>query len=99
MQYIVSANLKNGVPQLSVINAVTSRVCIRWKLEKIKEMFETGEIKQDEFLQPEKYGMNLLIKNLFLISCSQELNLADFDAHGHKQNTSWFSNIKLGPMK
>ena len=53
MQYIVSANLKNGVPQLSVINAVTSRVCIRWKLEKIKEMFETGEIKQDEFLQPE----------------------------------------------
>ena len=69
MQYVINARLINGVPQLRVIDRTSGQVKMRWKLEQIKEMFESGEIQETEFLQPEKYGMNLLVKNLFLIAC------------------------------
>ncbi|MCG8324490.1 MAG: hypothetical protein MI673_03160 [Thiotrichales bacterium] len=67
MHYIVQASMNKGVPQLCVIESGTGQVRLRWKLEQIQDMFDNNEIRQEEFLQPEKYGMNLLVKNLFLI--------------------------------
>ena len=74
MQYVVNASIENGTPQLKVIDLQSGQVRLRWKMEKIQEMFDTGEIKREEFLQPDKYGMGLLLKNLFLIACAQDLH-------------------------
>lgn len=73
MLYVVNARLVNGSPELRIINPHTGHVRMRWRMEKIEEMFESGEIRREEFLQPEKYGMKLLLKNLFLIACSESL--------------------------
>lgn len=104
MQYVVRASFKDGKPQLSVIDLDTRRVCFRWKLEKIQEMFESEEIKQEEFSQPQKYGMNLLLKNLFLISCTRDLNhhRQDNQCNTNKKPVPdgiWPFNVLMGPMK
>ncbi|MDX1519532.1 MAG: hypothetical protein R3318_05370 [Gammaproteobacteria bacterium] len=104
MHYVVKASLNNGIPQLSVIDLATGRVRLCWRLEKIQEMFDRGEILQEEFLQPEKYGMKLLLRNLFLIACAQELET------GHTLRpatritksanyTNWLFKPVIGTMK
>lgn len=73
MRYVVDARISNGKPSLRVIDAVTGAVRLQWTLGKINRMFAENRIPEEEFLRPERYGMNLLVKNLFLISCAQEL--------------------------
>jgi len=103
MQYVVSASLQNGKPQLRVVDLETGRVRICWKLEKIQEMFESGEIKREEFLQPQKYGMNLLLKNLFLIACNQNLDYVEQNKRRNINNkpipvSIWQSNPLMGSV-
>lgn len=93
MQYIVHANFVDGKPQLCVIEQGTGRVRLRWRMEKIQEMFENGEIKPEEFLQPDKYGMKLLVKNLFLIACGESLASRPGDA----RNDATYSTDKTTP--
>lgn len=49
-KYIIRAKFQNGEPQFSIIDTETNQVHLRWKLEKIEEIFENGEIKREEFL-------------------------------------------------
>lgn len=74
MQYVVEASLNKGQPRLRVIDARTGQTRLEWGLVKVNEMLESGEIKQEDFLKPERYGMNLLLKNLFLLSCADGLS-------------------------
>ncbi len=76
MQYVVEASLKRGKPRLRVIDAATGQTRLEWGLVKVNEMLETGEISQEEFLRPERYGMKLLVKNLFLLSCADGLSIS-----------------------
>lgn len=104
MHYVVNASLVNGIPQLSVIDLQSGQIRLRWKMEKIQEMFDSGEIKREEFLQPDKYGMNLLLKNLFLIACAQDLNqnkrLPVSTGHKKLQNRDdWDFQLNFGHMK
>jgi len=104
MHYVVNARLVNGTPQLSVIDLQSGQIRLRWKMEKIQEMFDSGEIKRDEFLQPDKYGMNLLLKNLFLIACTHDLeqNTPLQIKTGHKKlkiSNNWNFKLNFGQMK
>ncbi len=97
MQYVIEARLENGEPELSVIDRLSGHVKLRWRLERIHEMFDSGEIKREEFLQPEKYGMQLLLKNLFLIACAQNLEACETRAMSRKDD--WQFNLSVGPHK
>lgn len=80
MKFIVDARLENGEPRLRLVDADTGAIKFVWSLVAINGMFDQGDIDPDDFLHPQRYGMNLLIKNLFLISCLDERS------HGHHTN-------------
>ena len=42
----------------------------------VENMIEQGDFKREEFLKPERYGMKLLLKNLFLLACSEKMKNA-----------------------
>ncbi|MFK8068070.1 MAG: hypothetical protein AB8D52_07485 [Gammaproteobacteria bacterium] len=73
MKYVVDASLENGQPRLRVLDADTGVVHIEWSLTRVNQMFDEGEIDPDDFLHPERYGMGLLVKNLFLLSCVESM--------------------------
>lgn len=74
MQYAVDAKIEKGQPRLRVLDPKTGQVYMEWSLTRINEMLDQGEIEQKDFLHPERYGMNLLLKNLFLLSCIENMN-------------------------
>ncbi len=74
MQYTVEARIDKGQPRLRVLDAMTGKVHMEWSLTKVTEMLEEGEIPPGDFLHPERYGMKLLLKNLFLLSCIESMN-------------------------
>ncbi len=69
MKFVVRASYQDNQPTLQVLDLDSGRICLRWRPEAIQGMFDTGVIDKQEFLQPDKYGMQLLLDNLFLISC------------------------------
>jgi len=73
MNFVVEACYINEKPRLRILDACSRRVLLQWELHQVTDMFESGEIREEEFLQPEKYGMSLLVKNLFLIACIHDL--------------------------
>ncbi len=73
MRYVVEARYINSQPRLRVLDADSRTVYLEWSLTKVQEMLDSGEIEQDEFLKPERYGMNLLVKNLFLLACVENM--------------------------
>lgn len=80
MQYAVDAKIENGQPRLRVLDARTGQVYMEWSLTRINEMLDHGEIEQKDFLHPERYGMNLLLKNLFLLSCIENMSAGNNSA-------------------
>ena len=104
MHYVVTASLNDGVPQLRVIDLRSGQVRLSWKMEMIQKMFENGEIKREEFLHPEKYGMNLLLKNLFLIACAHDLEHDNCTSGVNNRNSQrtfddWQFSLNPGPAK
>lgn len=113
MQYAVDARIENGQPRLRVLDASTGQVCMEWSLTRINEMLDQGEIEQNDFLHPERYGMNLLLKNLFLLSCIENMNNCGSKANNkcvkphtvepeqHSQpnkKLAWNFEIKVNPI-
>ncbi len=97
MQYAVDAKIENGQPRLRVLDARTGQVYMEWSLTRINEMLEHGEIEQQDFLHPERYGMNLLLKNLFLLSCIESMstcNSAPKEQHSDSDNIVPLENIR-----
>jgi hypothetical protein len=104
MKYVVDAKIEKGQPCLRILDAETGKVYLEWSLTRINRMFEEGEIPPDDFLHPERYGMNLLLKNLFLLSC-----IESFSKKNHKlcinktiqdsqhNDSEWHFGIKIGP--
>ena len=76
MQFLVDARYVNHQPRLRVLNADTGEVLLQWQLQQVREMFDNGEVPEEDFLNPQKYGMKLLVKNLFLLACAQKLQQA-----------------------
>jgi hypothetical protein len=74
MQYAVDARIEKGQPRLRVLDATTGEVHMEWSLTRVNEMLEEGEIPPKDFLHPERYGMKLLLKNLFLLSCIESMD-------------------------
>lgn len=72
MKFLVDAKLLNGQPMLRILDADTGAVRLEWSLVRTQQMLRDGEIKPEEFLRPELYGMNLLVKNLFLLACLED---------------------------
>ena len=73
MYYLVDARYINHQPQLRVLSAETGQVILQWRLEQVTDMFHNGEIAEEDFLQPKKYGLQLLVKNLFLLACAEAM--------------------------
>jgi hypothetical protein len=73
MRYVVEARYINNQPRLRVLDADRNTVCLEWNMQIVEAMLETGEIKRDDFLKPERYGMKLLVKNLFLLACTEKM--------------------------
>ncbi|MBI2969772.1 MAG: hypothetical protein HYY36_03435 [Gammaproteobacteria bacterium] len=69
MRYLVEARLVSGKPRLRILDADSGRACLEWSLVKVEQMFDVGQIRREDFLHPERYGMKLLVKNLFLLAC------------------------------
>ena len=74
MKYVVDARFENGKPRLRVLDAETGTVHLEWSLTRVNKMLDEGEIPPEDFLHPERYGMNLLLKNLFLLSCIESFS-------------------------
>lgn len=74
MRYLVEARYINHQPSLRILDAHSRHVLLQWELHQVKDLIKSGDIPEGEFLQPEKYGMKLLLKNLFLLACASELN-------------------------
>lgn len=75
MRYVVDAVFSAGKPRLRVLDAVSGKVQAQWRLEKSRD----GEADPGEVLQQpvEYYGMQSLLRELFLIACSDELCRTD----------------------
>ena len=73
MRYQVEARYINNQPRLRVLDAATGTVFIEWNMQMLENMMEEGEFKREEFLQPERYGMKLLVKNLFWLAWSEKM--------------------------
>lgn len=113
MKYVIDANIKNGRPRLRVLDADTGRVHMEWSLTRISRMLDEGEIDPDDFLHPERYGMNLLLKNLFLLSCMENMTecrqnknvpasvktpQASSEDKSYRNTTQWNFVIKANPI-
>lgn len=94
MHYVVEASLNQGKPRLRIVDALSGKTRLEWSLVKVNEMLETGEIKQEDFLKPERYGMNLLLKNLFLLSCIEDSSL---QGSRRGQAGEWNLSYNIGP--
>jgi|GEM_PF-3067710 len=94
MKYVVDARFENGIPRLRVLDAETGTVHLEWSLTRVNKMLEEGEIPPEDFLHPKRYGMNLLLKNLFLLSCIESIN------NDHLQKREASSNkIHIAPVE
>ena len=114
MQYAVDARIEKGQPRLRVLDPVTGKVHMEWSLTKVNEMLEEGEIPPNDFLHPQRYGMKLLLKNLFLLSCIESMNsnteareicsntqnVAPMTRHRKQQSghLDWLFGIKANPI-
>ncbi len=74
MKYIVDARFENGKPRLRLLDGMTGAVRLEWALTRVDEMLREGEIPREDFLHPERYGMQLLVKNLFLLGCLESMS-------------------------
>lgn len=109
MKYVVDARFEKGKPHLRVLDANTGVVRMEWTLTRVTQMLENGEIPKDDFLHPERYGMQLLVKNLFLLSClesfsvnsapcSIEKNREVSMKRHHTNSPAWHFSIKAKPV-
>ncbi len=73
MRYLIEARYINHQPCLSIVDAESRRPLLQWELHQVQALIENGDIPEGQFLQPEKYGMKLLLKHLFLLACMTEL--------------------------
>ncbi len=98
MKYVIDAKIEKGQPRLRVLDADTGAVHMEWSLTRVNKMLEEGEIPQKDFLHPERYGMKLLIRNLFLLSCIESLNDCD-DEYANEYETTDSNVNNVVPMK
>ena len=75
MRYVVDAVFSSGKPRLRVLDAVSGKVQAQWRLEKSR----ASDMDPEDVLQQpvEHYGMQSLLRDLFLIACSDELGRDD----------------------
>lgn len=101
MRYVVEAKYTKGQPRLRVLDADSRTVRLEWSLVKVREMLAAGEIPEHDFLQPQRYGMNLLLKNLFLLACAEELRpQPGRDGRADRvpgKHSYWVFRFKSGP--
>ncbi len=112
MKFVIDAKMEKGQPRLRVLDAETGSVHMEWSLTRVNEMLEEGEIPPKDFLHPERYGMNLLLKNLFLLSCIESMSVSnnngwhsdnkilekDIIKNPHANDSDWYFRIKVGPV-
>lgn len=108
MKYFVDARLENGRPHLRVLDAETGVVHMEWSLTRVNQMLEEGEIPKEDFLHPERYGMNLLLKNLFLLSCIESMDACEQQGcrtdqnldlkKSHSNDADWHFGFKVEPV-
>ncbi len=94
MKYVIDAKIEKGQPRLRVLDADTGAVHMEWSLTRVNKMLEEGEIPPKDFLHPERYGMKLLIRNLFLLSCIESINDGDNESGKPDSNVN-----NVVPMK
>lgn len=106
MKYIVDARFENGKPRLRLLDGATGEVRLEWALTRVNEMLQEGEIPREDFLHPERYGMQLLVKNLFLLSCLESMSdqgCQDNRRRSHQRQresdaADWHFSIKAEPV-
>ena len=82
MKFWVDARFVNGKPHLRVVDLDSGRVRLDWGLVKTREMLDSGQIPRDVFLKPERYGMQLLVRNLFLLACTEDKEMESRQVNG-----------------
>jgi hypothetical protein len=70
MELWIDAQFVDGRPHLQVVDLETGRVKIDWGLVWTRELLESDRIPAESFLRPERHGMRLLVRNLFLPGCA-----------------------------
>ncbi len=112
MKYVVDARLEKGQPRLRVLDADTGVVHMEWSLTRVSQMLDEGEIDPNDFLHPERYGMRLLLKNLFLLSCiesmannenREKVSRSDQDSErclltARSKDSDWYFSINVKPI-
>jgi len=70
---VINTKMEKGQPPLRVPDAETGTVHFEWSLTRISKILEESVIPPDDFLHPDRYEMNLLIR-IFLLSCIESLH-------------------------
>ena len=71
MRYVIDVWLENGEPQLGLIDRESCRLCCQWRLCK-QDIGARSRVNARVIC----LGMQELVRNMFLISCCEELKRA-----------------------
>lgn len=90
MRYVVEAGFCNGKPRLRVVDADSGEVRVEWFLEPSRDPVRKDTAAFPQTRPAEQHnGMQSLLKNLFLIACSDDLDRSrdnDQSGSGKEQN-------------
>lgn len=73
MKFVIDAAWVDGAPRLQLLDTDTGAVRLEWSLALLRRVRSTGTYRNEAVSEHAQERMNRLIKNLFLLACTEEM--------------------------